>query len=97
MTGLHKGLAIVGAGAVLASGIYWFDVPNNSGTRSETESSTQTSGSGNWTTDIFPESDSDCTDFTTHAEAQVFFESQGPGDPHGLDRDGDGIACETLP
>ncbi|WP_347272366.1 excalibur calcium-binding domain-containing protein [Leptolyngbya sp. FACHB-36] len=20
-----------------------------------------------------------------------------PGDPHGLDRDGDGVACESLP
>ena len=30
-------------------------------------------------------------------EAQAFFESQGPGDPHGLDNDGDDIACESLP
>ena len=43
------------------------------------------------------ESDRDCGDFSTHAEAQDFFESAGPGDPHGLDRDGDGEACETLP
>lgn len=41
--------------------------------------------------------DKDCTDFATHAEAQAFFEAAGPGDPHRLDRDGDGIACETLP
>ncbi|MDO8573292.1 MAG: excalibur calcium-binding domain-containing protein [Candidatus Daviesbacteria bacterium] len=41
--------------------------------------------------------DKDCTDFATHAEAQAFFESAGSGDPHRLDRDGDGIACETLP
>ena len=41
--------------------------------------------------------DMDCSDFSTHAEAQDFFESEGPGDPHGLDRDGDGLACETLP
>lgn len=41
--------------------------------------------------------DYDCSDFSTHAEAQDFFESEGSGDPHGLDRDGDGIACETLP
>ena len=41
--------------------------------------------------------DRDCSDFSTHAEAQDFFESEGYGDPHGLDRDGDGIACETLP
>lgn len=41
--------------------------------------------------------DMDCTDFSTHSEAQDFFDSEGSGDPHGLDRDGDGIACETLP
>lgn len=44
-------------------------------------------------------SDKDCTDFSTHAQAQAFFmENGGPSsDPHNLDRDGDGIACETLP
>ncbi|WP_366143968.1 excalibur calcium-binding domain-containing protein, partial [Devosia sp.] len=26
-----------------------------------------------------------------------FYERSGPGDPHRLDRDGDGVACETLP
>jgi len=41
--------------------------------------------------------DKDCSDFATHREAQEFFESADSGDPHGLDRDDDGIACETLP
>lgn len=41
--------------------------------------------------------DRDCTDFSTHNQAQTFFEDEGPGDPHGLDRDDDGVACETLP
>lgn len=43
--------------------------------------------------------DKDCGDFATHAEAQAFFLSQGgPGsDPHKLDADHDGEACETLP
>lgn len=43
--------------------------------------------------------DKDCGDFSTHAEAQSFFISQGgPGsDPHKLDADHDGEACETLP
>lgn len=40
--------------------------------------------------------DMNCSDFSTWREAQDFYESQGPGDPHGLDRDGDGVACETL-
>ncbi len=40
-----------------------------------------------------------CSDFDTWPEAQAFFEEQGgPGsDPHKLDRDGDGIACQSLP
>ena len=43
--------------------------------------------------------DKDCGDFATHAQAQTFFISRGgPGsDPHRLDKDHDGIACETLP
>ncbi len=41
--------------------------------------------------------DRNCTDFKTWQEAQAFFQSAGPGDPHGLDKDGDGIACESLP
>ena len=46
-----------------------------------------------------PLPDHNCSDFYTWSEAQAFFESQGgPGsDPHQLDRDGDGIACQTLP
>lgn len=39
-----------------------------------------------------------CADFDTQEEAQAFYESQGgpAEDPHGLDGDSDGIACETL-
>ncbi|MFC5679272.1 thermonuclease family protein [Aeromicrobium endophyticum] len=43
--------------------------------------------------------DKDCGDFATQAEAQAFFiENGGPAlDPHALDREHDGLACETLP
>lgn len=43
--------------------------------------------------------DKDCSDFKTQAEAQTFFLSQGgpQSDPHRLDKDGDGVVCETLP
>jgi hypothetical protein len=43
--------------------------------------------------------DRDCPDFLTHAEAQAFFLDEGgpDEDPHDLDRDHDGIACEDLP
>jgi len=38
--------------------------------------------------------DYDCSDFATQEEAQEYLE---PGDPHNLDADNDGIACEDLP
>lgn len=43
--------------------------------------------------------DRDCGDFDTWQEAQAFFEAAGgpESDPHRLDSDGDGIACESLP
>lgn len=43
--------------------------------------------------------DRDCSDFATQAAAQAFFLAHGgPGsDPHRLDYDHDGVACETLP
>ncbi len=40
--------------------------------------------------------DKDCGDFSSQAEAQAFYEAAGPGDPHGLDSEGDGVACESL-
>ena len=40
--------------------------------------------------------DLDCSDFATQAEAQAVY-NQDPSDPHGLDGDNDGIACEALP
>ena len=42
--------------------------------------------------------DYDCSDFSTQEEAQEFFEDEGGPDEdyHNLDRDGDGIACESL-
>lgn len=42
--------------------------------------------------------DYDCSDFSSWREAQEFFEDEGgPADDyHNLDRDGDGIACESL-
>jgi endonuclease YncB( thermonuclease family) len=38
--------------------------------------------------------DRNCSDFDTQADAQDFFEQAGSGDPHGLDGDDDGVACE---
>ena len=43
--------------------------------------------------------DRDCGDFATQRAAQLFFLANGgPGsDPHGLDAEGDGLACESNP
>lgn len=45
-----------------------------------------------------PTGDVNCSDFGTQAEAQAFFDTHDPAnDPYGLDADGDGEACESLP
>lgn len=44
----------------------------------------------------FAQRDMDCSDFRSWREAQQFYEESGPGDPHRLDADNDGIACESL-
>lgn len=43
--------------------------------------------------------DKDCEDFDTQKEAQDFFDTEGgpQSDPHDLDRDKDGVVCESLP
>jgi hypothetical protein len=43
--------------------------------------------------------DVDCKDFSTHAEAQAWFEKYYPyyGDFARLDGNNDGVACEDLP
>jgi len=40
--------------------------------------------------------DCNCGDFASQAQAQTVLEAVR-GDPYGLDRDGNGLACETLP
>ncbi|ATW86868.1 micrococcal nuclease [Halohasta litchfieldiae] len=43
-----------------------------------------------------PDGDYDCSDFDTQAQAQQVLD-ESSGDPHRLDGDSDGFACETLP
>jgi hypothetical protein len=42
------------------------------------------------------ESNCNCSDFPTQARAQAVLD-EFPEDPHGLDRNNDGVACESLP
>lgn len=53
---------------------------------------------GMWQTLTGAFRDRNCTDFRTQAEAQAFFMGAKTAlrDPHGLDRDADGIACASL-
>ena len=43
--------------------------------------------------------DRNCADFATQLDAQIFYEAEGgpKDDPHNLDADGNGLACEDLP
>lgn len=49
-----------------------------------------------FTAPALAQQDFDCADFATQEEAQAEFDKDR-SDPHGLDADSDGIACETLP
>ncbi|SDP10122.1 Excalibur calcium-binding domain-containing protein [Klenkia soli] len=40
--------------------------------------------------------DLNCSDFATRDQAQAVLDADR-SDPNGLDRDGDGVACESLP
>jgi micrococcal nuclease len=61
-----------------------------------TASTTESSISGPNIPPLPPDGDYNCGDFDTHDQAQWVLEAT-PGDPHRLDGDGDGIACESLP
>jgi hypothetical protein len=40
--------------------------------------------------------DYNCSDFATQQEAQIVFNQNAPNDPYDLDREHDGIVCESL-
>ena len=66
---------------------------------SPTQASSTPSATPTETEDDSEEPDRNCSDFDTWQEAQDFYETAGgpDSDPHGLDSNGDGIACESLP
>lgn len=49
-----------------------------------------------FTAPALAQQDYDCSDFATQEEAQAEYDKD-PNDPHSLDGDNDGIACESLP
>lgn len=60
------------------------------------ENGSDAGGEDNAGTDTGEGDDLDCSDFDTQAEAQAVLDETS-GDPHRLDGDGDGVACESLP
>lgn len=60
----------------------------------ERDSSSNTSKPESFTQSTSTNGDYDCSDFSTQTEAQKYLLS---GDPHRLDGDDDGAACESLP
>ncbi|WP_277680034.1 thermonuclease family protein [Gracilibacillus dipsosauri] len=75
---------------------------SNSSSESNNEEEKQSSESTNNTSGLKYDPngpDRNCGDFDTQDEAQQFFEAAGgpSNDPHGLDRDKDGVVCESLP
>lgn len=56
-------------------------------------------GGGGTTPPTNPGDTKNCSDFATQAEAQAWYDTYAPayGDVAGLDADGDGVACESLP
>jgi hypothetical protein len=62
-----------------------------SGSEPESPAASQSASAGSG-----GDSNLDCASFETHEEAQRVFE-QDLSDPHYLDGDGDGVACEDLP
>lgn len=87
-------IGVVVGGVVVVGGYAFFNDEKNLDFYIRTDDPTETRAfleSG--------EEDKDCADFSTQDEAQEFFESEGgpSSDSHNLDRDGDGVVCETLP
>jgi len=78
-------------GIIIGGGFWWYFA--DPGTTSQHERYDSPS-----TTRSYESGDRDCTDFSSQSEAQRFFITNGgpSSDPHNLDRDGDGIACESL-
>lgn len=93
MNNFKKAIIIIGGGIVIASGIYFWDRFGGQSSRPVRDTDYKNTRS------FEKYGDRDCGDFKTQAEAQRFFIAEGgpSSDFHGLDRDEDGEACESLP
>ena len=84
--------------AIIGGGVWFLSSGNSPSSNTESEYYPR---SNDYSTERSYEDsgDYDCSDFSTQDEAQEFFESEGGPDEdyHNIDRDGDGVACESLP
>lgn len=82
------GIFVVGFGVIF--GISFFSNTDNLGSVNQINNNNPYS---------YTTIDRNCSDFDSQIEAQLFFEANGGpnNDPHDLDRDNDGIACEWNP
>ena len=81
-------------------GLWDFDGSTATATATATETASSGDSGGSGDSDLPPPSgDSsdpyDCSDFDSQEQAQRVLENT-PGDPSGLDGDGNGVACESL-
>lgn len=77
-------------------GLWDFDEPTS--TPEPTPTATEMTEAPSDGVDIPPlpsDGDYDCSHFDTHEQAQAVYD-QDPSDPHRLDADDDGVACESL-
>jgi micrococcal nuclease len=88
----EKAKIILMTGAIVASGIWLYS------TDDKKESSFYRNDDYETTRSYEDYGDKDCSDFSSQSEAQEFFEDEGGPDEdfHNLDRDGDGVVCESL-
>lgn len=76
-----------------------WDFEGDSSSSDADESTSDSDGGSDDEVDLPPvpaDGDYDCGHFDTQEQAQYVLENTA-GDPHRLDADGDGVACETLP
>ena len=92
-----KGWIWIPVVGLIATGSYWLGTSNSNSPSPENQAPALFELKTNSSSSVFV--DRDCGDFSTHAQAQAFYKSEGGpySDPHDLDRDRDGSACETLP
>lgn len=96
---MKPALAIIGGGLIISSLTCWIAYSIGMSEPGETTPTAVTTEFSQFNGNDPNGPDCDCDNFRTHSQAQAFYEAAGgpQSDRHDLDRDRDGLACETLP